>query len=161
MKSPLGAQGHQGAFEGALPPRGTGALPYIGNAPCDAPTDREQGHAQIDAPRVDPLACPNVIRILLSERASRALSETGQECFAIIGRGSYPSDPARMVIFCQPVPMAVATAACGILAGTHRAQRTRPPATATPKAAATSAPAIVSEATATPAQAATAPATIS
>ena len=87
---------------------------------------------------------PRIIRLALSERASRHLLEAG-ECFAIIGRGSYPSDPARMVIYCQPVPMATATAACQILAGTHRAQRIKPPASATAKPAAIVARARVSE----------------
>ena len=144
MKSPFGAQGHSGAFEGAPPPKGTGALPYIGNAPSDAPTDREKGHGKIEEnsqliepSRVDPLAKPGVIRIALSERASRALSETGQECFAIIGRGSYPTDPARMVIYCQPVPLEVAIAACDVLTGKATARRVKPP-----KAAAPASPAI-------------------
>ncbi|MCX6875391.1 MAG: hypothetical protein NTW21_16525 [Verrucomicrobia bacterium] len=72
--------------------------------------------------QADPLAMPGVVRIALSERATKALLEAGK-AFAIIGRGSYPSDPARMVIYCQAVPLEVATAACQIPAGTHRAQR--------------------------------------
>lgn len=81
--------------------------------------------------RVDPLAVPGVTRILLSEASSRHLVAQG-EAFAIVGRSSFPDQPGRMAIFCQAVPLATATAACQILAGTHRAQRIKPPASAPP-----------------------------
>ena len=82
--------------------------------------------APLDRPEADPLAMPGVVRLALSERASRALSAAG-ECFAIIGRGTYPTDPARMVIYCQSVPLATAAAACRILTGEARAVRIMPP----------------------------------
>lgn len=101
---------------------------------CGSGTNREFETRE----NADPLACPNVIRLALSERASRALSDAG-ECFAIIGRGSYPSDPGRMVIYCQAVPMAVAAAACGVAMGSHRAVKIKvakptPPAPSPPSA---------------------------
>lgn len=80
-------------------------------------------------PRIDPLARPDIVRIALSERATAALLAQG-EAFAIVGRGSYPTDTNRMVIFCQPCPMELATAACQILARTHKAVRIKPPAVA-------------------------------
>lgn len=88
-----------------------------------------------DTHRPDPLAHPGVVRILLGEAASKALLEVG-EAFAIVGRTSYPDQPGRLAIFCQPCPMATATAACQILAGTHRAQRikTAPSVNASPAA---------------------------
>jgi hypothetical protein len=51
MKSHKGAQGHEGAFLGHDTPRGTGAFPYIGNAPSDAPTAQGKGHGHIPALR--------------------------------------------------------------------------------------------------------------
>jgi len=75
------------------------------------------------------IAAP-VIKIILSERATAALL-AASECFAIVGKGSYPEAPGRMVIYCQAVPMATATAACQILAGSHRAQRVKVPAAGT------------------------------
>lgn len=84
--------------------------------------------------RPDPLAHPGVIRIALSERATAALLACG-ECFQIVGKGSYPTDPGRMVIYCQPCTMQQATAAGQIIDGTHRAQRIRtaPSTSATPE----------------------------
>ena len=75
--------------------------------------------------RLDPLAAPGVIRIALSERATAALLEAG-DCFAIVGRGSYPLDAGRMVVYLKPCPLKVATDACLVLAGTHRAVRCKP-----------------------------------
>jgi len=65
-----------------------------------------------------------VIKIILSERSTAALLACG-ECFQIVGRSSYPDQPGRMVIFCQPCPMELATAACQILDGTHKAVRVK------------------------------------
>ena len=127
-------------FRGVQP-----ATSPIGVAGCRLHPSEAGGNTPHTAGPVDSLAAPGVVRIALSERASLALSETGHECFAIIGRGSYPTDPARMVIYCQAVPTATATAACQILAGTHRAQRIKTPASATAKPAAIVACARVSE----------------
>lgn len=44
----------------------------------------------------DPLAQPDVMRILLSEPATAASLEAG-ECFPIVGKGTNPNDPSRMV----------------------------------------------------------------
>jgi len=74
------------------------------------------------APRVDPLAMPGIVRILLSETASRHLLEAG-EAFAIVSKASYPEAPGRVAIFCQAVPLASAQAACDVLTGKARAVR--------------------------------------
>ena len=63
---------------------------------------------------------PEPIRIILGETASKALLEAG-ECFLIVGKGSYPDSPGRMVIHCVPVPKDQADAACAVALGTHRA----------------------------------------
>jgi len=81
-----------------------------------------------------------VIKIILSERATAALLAVG-ECFQIVGKGSYPTDPNRMVIYCQAVPLSVAQDACRILDGSHRAQRIKPPAVATVTPSASASPA--------------------
>jgi hypothetical protein len=77
---------------------------------------------------VDPLAHPNVRRLLLSESASRYLSESGEQCFQILAKGSWPACPGRWVILIAPVPMAVAVAASNVILGTHKAVRIKVPA---------------------------------
>ena len=83
-----------------------------------------------DPDRPDPLAARGVVRIALSERASHALTETGKACFAIVGRGSYPTDPARMVVYLLPVPLRIAQDACKVALGTHAARRIKTPSRA-------------------------------
>jgi len=65
MKTTAGAQGHEGAFLGHDAPRGTGAFPYIGNAPDDAPTTPPEGHeskGQFKAP-IEAIHFPYVWRV--------------------------------------------------------------------------------------------------
>ena len=83
---------------------------------------------------VDPLAHPQVRRLLLSEAASRYLSESGEQCFQIISKASWPACPDRWAILVAPVPMAVAVAACNVILGTHKATKIKPtlPAAAAP-----------------------------
>jgi hypothetical protein len=76
---------------------------------------------------VDPLAHPNVRRLLLSESTSRYLSESGEQCFQILAKGSWPACPGRWVILIAPVLMAVAVAASNVILGTHKAVRIKPP----------------------------------
>lgn len=76
----------------------------------------------------DPLATPGVRRILLSERASEALTESGEECFAIVARQSWPHDPKRWAIYLLPVALRVANDATAVLLGKARAVRSRKPA---------------------------------
>ena len=87
-------------------------------------------HTNQDQP--DPLAVPGVVRLLLSEAASRYLQDTGEDAFQIIAKASYPATPGRWCIYLRPVPMAVAADACKVLDGTHRAQRVKAAKLATP-----------------------------
>ena len=83
--------------------------------------------------RLDPLAIPGVIRILLSERSSLALTESGETVFALIGRQSWPGDPKRWVIYLKPSTLQPANAATRVLNGTHTARPIRKPATGQPR----------------------------
>lgn len=80
-------------------------------------------HEQLEALPPDPLAEPGTIRVLLSARVSRILSETGDRCFAIVTRASWPACPDRWCILLKPVPFDVACDSCKVLLGTHRAVR--------------------------------------
>lgn len=62
-------------------------------------------------------------RILLSEAASKALTETGESAFVVIGKASHPSDPSRWVIHLLPVTMATATDAIAVAQGQATARR--------------------------------------
>jgi len=62
-----------------------------------------------------------IVRIILSRVASDALTAAGDQCFAVIGRASYPDDPARWVIHIAPVSFGTAHDACEVLMGTKRA----------------------------------------
>ena len=64
---------------------------------------------------------PPLVRILLSRTASDALTATGEQAFAVIGRASYPDDPTRWVIHIAPVSFETAHDACEVLLGTKRA----------------------------------------
>lgn len=73
------------------------------------------------------------VRIALSQAASDALLAAG-DAFLIVGRGSYPDAPGRMVIHCLPVPKPQADAACRVAMGEARAVKIKPksPTTAEP-----------------------------
>jgi hypothetical protein len=64
--------------------------------------------------RQDPTACPGVTRILLSERASLALTESEEKVFALVARDVWPGDRNRWVILLKPCPLALARAAEGL-----------------------------------------------
>jgi len=94
-------------------------------------------------PRPDPLSCPGVTCILLSEAASRRLLQEG-DVFAIVGKTSYPQAPNRVAIFCQAIMPNISADLCKILRGGHHAVPTRakpipppapPPTEDTPRAA--------------------------
>jgi hypothetical protein len=82
---------------------------------------------EIGTDRNDPLATPGLKRILLSEAASKALTESGEECFAIVAKQSWPADPKRWAIYLLPVSLRVANDATAVLLGKARAVRTRKP----------------------------------
>ena len=91
----------------------------------------------------DPLSVPGIVRILLSEKAGAALVACGAWAFVVVSRGFYPDSHGRMVIYCSPCPFDVARDACGIIAGTHRAQRIKTPVSGTATPAKSEVPAIV------------------
>ncbi len=80
----------------------------------------------LDQPEADPLAMPGVTRLLLSVGVSQALQRTGEQCFAIVGKCSFPACPDRWAIYLAPVPMATAAAACDVLLGRATARRIKP-----------------------------------
>jgi hypothetical protein len=86
MKTTEGAQGHKGAFLGHDTQRGTGAFPYIGNAPSDTPTTHDEGHEGKDF--TSPIeAIPGQTRILFSEATStKHLNATGERAFIVAFR---------------------------------------------------------------------------
>ena len=86
---------------------------------------------------LNPSARPGVVRILLSERASAALSATGQSVFALVARDTYPGDPSRWVIILAPCSLKLAQAAERVAMGKATARPIRPtPAPATAPATA-------------------------
>jgi len=115
MKSHEGARGHEGAFLGHDTPRGTGAFPYIGNAPSDAPTAQGQGHT----------------RILLSEAASRHLDATGERCFIVASRAmrgtEEPQTMGRWALHLVPCSIADANAAVRVATGQSTERKPRTP----------------------------------
>jgi hypothetical protein len=109
MKPPSGAEGQRGAFAGAVPPRGRGAVPLKGNAPYAAPS----------AP------CEGQTRILLSEAASKHLKATGETCFRIVAADMSNEHPGRFVIHLAPCPLDIARQAEGVILGTYAARRVK------------------------------------
>ena len=75
--------------------------------------------------RIDPLANPNVIRILLSETQTQELTATGERCFVTISRCSYPGNPAQWQILISPVDLNVLNQATRVLRGEARSVRIR------------------------------------
>jgi len=75
----------------------------------------------------DPLAQPGVIKIPLGPVESAILRATGERCFVIVGRETYPGDPSRMAIYCLPVTLEVARDAESVALGKARAVRIKPP----------------------------------
>lgn len=68
---------------------------------------------------------PGQTRILLSEAASRHLSDQGAECFQIVTKAMHPDKAGRWVIHLVPCSLKTARAAEGVLLGTHSARRVR------------------------------------
>lgn len=77
-------------------------------------------------PKPDPLRRPEVLTLDLTTEQAQQFAELG-ECFAIVGRGSYPGHVGKLCLFALPVPKAVADAACAVAVGTHKATRIRTP----------------------------------
>jgi hypothetical protein len=75
--------------------------------------------------RVDPLANPNVIRILLSETQSQELTASGERAFVSVSRCSYPGNPTRWQILVSPVDIDVLNQANRVLSGESRSVRIR------------------------------------
>lgn len=73
----------------------------------------------------DPLSIPSAIRLQLDACQAAELLRHG-ECFAIVGRSSYPEAAGGMAIYLQSIPMEAAAAACGVAMGTHSAKRIKP-----------------------------------
>ncbi len=65
-------------------------------------------------------------RILLSESASRHLTQAGEGAFVIASKAVHPDMPGRWVIHLVPVDFKTACAAAGVIAGTHTARRSVP-----------------------------------
>ncbi len=74
---------------------------------------------------------PGIVRILLSEAAGNALASVG-DAFVVVGKGRYPDGDGRMVIYCQPAPLAVVNAACDVVTGLARVVRVKPPKPTSP-----------------------------
>ena len=91
---------------------------------------------QLEALPEDPLREPGTIRLLLSVGASQALTDSGHECFQIVGRTSYPALPGRWAIYLKPVPLKIAQDACNVALGTHSARKIKPAPTPAPAATA-------------------------
>jgi hypothetical protein len=79
---------------------------------------------------LNPPDLPGVVRILLGPTASATLDATGEKVFALVARDVWPNDRSRWVILLKPCPLALARQAEGVVLGTHRAARIRPPAQA-------------------------------
>jgi hypothetical protein len=66
---------------------------------------------------------PGPIRILLGQAASDHLNAAGESCFAVVGRASYPDDPARWVLHIIPASMATANDAVAVAQGRAAARK--------------------------------------
>lgn len=83
------------------------------------------------------------IRILLSEAASLALTESGERAFTVLCKASHPDHPGRWVIHLAPVEWKAACDASSVLLGSHKAVKIKTPptpATATTAAQPTNTP---------------------
>jgi hypothetical protein len=128
MKTTTGAQGHEGAFLGHDAPRGTGALPYIGNAPCDAPTGQGQGQSKASIPS-HPLDIENVTKFALGVAVTAELEASGKYHLLV----TTPADcttpdhlKGRRIMHAIPITSETAEDLHKIILGTHRAVRIKP-----------------------------------
>lgn len=76
--------------------------------------------------RPDPLRRPDVLILDLTTEQALPFAQLG-ECFAVVGRGSYPGHVGRLCLYALPVSHSVAVDACNVLLGTHRAVRIKTP----------------------------------
>jgi hypothetical protein len=74
---------------------------------------------------IDPLANPNVIRILLSETQSAILAATSERAFVSVSRCSYPGNPAQWQILISPCSLNLLNEATRVLRGESRSVRIR------------------------------------
>jgi hypothetical protein len=72
---------------------------------------------------MSPESSPKPIRILLGQAASDHLNAAGESCFAVVGRASYPDDPARWVLHIIPASMATANDAVAVAQGRAAARK--------------------------------------
>jgi hypothetical protein len=75
--------------------------------------------------RIDPLANPNVIRILLSETQTQELTASGERAFVSVSRCSYPGNPAQWQILISPCSLNLLNEATRVLRGESRSVRIR------------------------------------
>jgi hypothetical protein len=71
----------------------------------------------LDRHPLDPLATPAPVRILLSEAASRHLSDTGHPCFAVVSFDRSDQHSGRWVIHLLPCSIAQANDAVHVAQG--------------------------------------------
>lgn len=64
---------------------------------------------------------PGHLRLILGQRASEALTASGETAFLVVGKASWPDDPSRWVLHAVPLDMAAACAACEVALGTRKA----------------------------------------
>ena len=83
-------------------------------------------------PKPDPLRNPACLVLELSTEQALPFAQLG-ECWAVIGKGSYPNHVGKLCLYAIPLPCDVATAASNVALGTHKAVRIKT-ATATPTA---------------------------
>ena len=72
-----------------------------------------------------PASVPGHVRLMLGQRASEALTATGEAAFVVIGKASLPDDPTRWVIHLLPLTMKTACDAIAVATGEARATRSR------------------------------------
>jgi hypothetical protein len=115
MNHNKGAEGQKGANTGQLPSRGRGAIPYIGNAPNAAPNTPPEGQ----------------VRILLSEAASKHLTETGEHAFVAASRvmrgAEEPETAGRWALYLIPCDIPDADAAIRVARGLSKESKPRKP----------------------------------
>lgn len=71
-------------------------------------------------PPTDPLRNPATMILELTNDQAQPFAGLG-ECFAIVGRGSYPGHVGRLCLYAVPVSKELATAACKVAMGEARA----------------------------------------
>lgn len=66
------------------------------------------------------------LRILLGPSASKALTDTCNGAFIVIGKASHPDDPTRWALHLIPCPISAANDACDVAQGKAKATRKKP-----------------------------------